>query len=185
MTNWTEWLGDSARAITGCDFQGTKVAEAAQILITAATSDNPILICGNGGSAADAMHFSAELVGRYKKNRRAIRAMALGADPAILTAWANDHDFSEIFTRQIEAHAKKDGVLVAISTSGRSENVRNSIVAASACGMKTIGLTGAAGFPDIEPHVEIRVPSKFTPLIQQAHICIIHYLCQRIEDAIA
>lgn len=161
--------------------------EAAVAVATAAlAADKPLLICGNGGSATDAMHIAGELVGRFLKERRALKAIALSADTAVLTAWGNDYSYEDVFARQVEAYGEAGGVLLAISTSGNSANVIAAAVKAKAKAMTVIGLTGEGG-GKLAPLADIllAVPSRATPLIQQVHICIYHYLCAEIEDRIA
>jgi D-sedoheptulose 7-phosphate isomerase len=161
--------------------------ERAVVAIQAAlAADKPLLVCGNGGSAADAMHIAGELVGRYQKERRALRAMALAADPAVLTAWSNDYSYDTAFARQVEAFGEAGGVLLALSTSGNSKNVVAAAEAARKKAMTVIALTGAGG-GKLGPKADIllAVPSTETPLIQQVHICIYHYLCAEVEARIA
>lgn len=162
------------------------VEQAADLIFAALAADKPLLICGNGGSASDSMHIAGELVGRFLKERRALKAIALAADPAILTAWSNDYSYDDVFARQVHAYGEAGGVLLAISTSGRSKNVIAAVEAAKSKSMKTIALTGKgggtlAGMVDLL----LAVPSSATPLIQQAHICVYHYLCAKIEARVA
>ncbi|MHA7066025.1 D-sedoheptulose-7-phosphate isomerase [Azospirillum argentinense] len=145
-------------------------------------NDRPLLVCGNGGSAADAMHITGELVGRFLKERRALKAICLSSNAAVLTAWSNDYDYATVFSRQVEAYAAPGGVLFGISTSGNSKNVVNALQAARAAGMTTVGLTGEGGgkMADLCDHL-IAVPSRHTPDIQQVHLCIYHYICEMVE----
>jgi len=162
------------------------IAQAADLISAAAVADKPLLICGNGGSASDAMHIAGELVGRFLKERRALKAIALSADSVVLTAWANDYGYEDIFARQVQAYGDPDGVLLAISTSGNSKNVIAAVKMARSRGMKTIALTGAGGGALASMvDVLLAAPSSATPLIQQAHICIYHYLCAEVEARIA
>ncbi len=152
-----------------------RIAEALQ-------ADRPLLVCGNGGSAADAMHITGELVGRFLVERRALNVICLADNPAVLTAWSNDYSYDTVFARQVEAYGRPGGVLLGISTSGNSQNVVAALEAARAREMTTIGLTGAgggrmAGLCDLL----LDVPSRHTPEIQQVHLCLYHYLCQRVE----
>ena len=163
------------------------VMERAVAIATAAlAADKPLLICGNGGSAADAMHIAGELVGKFLKQRRALKAIALPAEPATLTAWGNDVSYESVFARQTEAYGEAGGVLLAISTSGRSRNVVAAAEVARAKGMSVIALTGQGGGL-LAPLADVllAVPSASTPLIQQVHICLYHYLCAEIEARIA
>lgn len=154
-------------------------------MVEAAAKGAPILVCGNGGSAADAMHITGELVGRFLRERKALNCICLSANPAILTAWSNDYEYDTVFARQVEAHAAEGGVIIGLSTSGNSANVVNAFAEARRAGMKTIGLTGEgggrmAGVCD----ALIAVPSRSTPMIQQVHICLYHYLCEQVEARI-
>ena len=145
-----------------------------------------LLVCGNGGSASDAQHIAGELVGRFLTERKALNVICLNANASVLTAWANDYSYDEVFSRQVEAHCAADnGILFCISTSGNSKNVVLAAQKAQEKGMKVISMTGAAGgeLANVSDCV-FRVPSKSTPLIQQVHICLYHYLCEQIEKAI-
>jgi len=161
------------------------IENAAEALIRAYRSGNKVLIFGNGGSAADSQHMAAELVGRFKKERPAIPAIALSTDTSALTALANDYGYATVFSRQVEALGKKGDVAFGISTSGNSENVIAAVRKAKSIGMKTISLTGCGG-GELKKECEfsIVVDSKDTPRIQESHITIIHILCQMIEDAL-
>ena len=161
----------------------TRIDSAIEEICLSLAAGNSMLVCGNGGSAADAMHIAGELVGRYLKERPAYKVIALSANPAVLTAWSNDYDFKFVFSRQVEAYGEKGGLLLGISTSGNSPNVIEAMKVARAVGMTTIGLTGSGG-GHIAEHADILidVPSNDTPRIQEVHICIYHYLCQRVEE---
>jgi D-sedoheptulose 7-phosphate isomerase len=162
------------------------VEKAVDVIFAALSANKPLLVCGNGGSASDAMHIAGELVGRFLKDRRALKVIALSADSAILTAWGNDFGYHDVFARQVHAYGEAGGVLLAISTSGRSKNVVAAVEVAKGKGMKTIALTGKGG-GDLAAMVDLLldVPSNETPLIQQAHVCIYHYLCAEVEARIA
>ncbi|MCD4689265.1 MAG: SIS domain-containing protein, partial [Desulfuromonadaceae bacterium] len=140
------------------------------------------LLMGDGGSAADAQHFAAELVGRFLLERKALPAIALTTDSSILTAIGNDYGFDEIFKRQVEALAQPGDVVIGISTSGKSNNVFHALTAANRVGCKTVGLLGRdggniAGIVDID----LTVPAQYTPYIQGTHGAIIHILCDLVE----
>ncbi len=143
-----------------------------------------ILLCGNGGSAADAQHIAAELVGRFEKERRALAAIALSTDTSALTAIANDYSFAEVFARQVEALANTGDVLIAISTSGESENVLKACETARMKGCKIIGLLGKDGgrIKDL-CDAAIVVPHTQTARIQEMHIMIGHLLCKVIDES--
>ena len=158
------------------------VAETSRVIVRALGSSHKLLLFGNGGSAADAQHIAAELVGRYLRDRPALPALALTANTSSLTAIANDRSFDQVFARQIDALGFPEDVALAISTSGASPNVLLGIEAAKRKGLVTIGLTGKAG-GQLQVLVDhcIRVPSDETPRIQEAHILIGHILCEILE----
>ena len=143
---------------------------------------NKVLLCGNGGSAADAQHIAAELVGRYELQRRAFPAIALTTDTSALTALSNDYGYEEVFARQVEALGVSGDLLIAISTSGKSPNVIKAANKARAIGCKTIALTGAAAEPlASECDLAVIVPSDRTSRVQEAHITIGHLWCEMID----
>lgn len=154
-------------------------------LIDTFEKGNKLLICGNGGSAADAQHVAAELVGRFFCEREAIPAIALNTNTSSLTALANDYNYEVVFARQIEAFAKPGDVFVGISTSGNSSNVVKGAIAARKHGCFTIGFTGKKG-GKLKDHVDLCLlaPSDSTPRIQEAHILVWHIICELIEVAI-
>lgn len=142
----------------------------------------PLLVCGNGGSASDAMHISGELVGRFNFERPAINVICLNTNTAVLTAWSNDVEFDSVFARQVEAHGQAGGLLWALSTSGNSLNVLNAAKQASLQGMRTIGMTGQnGGLLRNEVEVLIDVPGTEAPDIQNLHVPIYHWMCAEIE----
>ena len=144
-----------------------------------------ILVCGNGGSAADAQHFSAELLNRYDRDRPGLPAIALTTDSSTLTAIANDYDYNQIFAKQVTALGQPGDILVAISTSGQSPNVTEAIHAANDNEMSVIALTGRDGgiMAEIlnENSIEIRVPSNVTARIQEVHLLVLHILCELLD----
>ncbi|HZP34000.1 MAG TPA: D-sedoheptulose 7-phosphate isomerase [Candidatus Acidoferrales bacterium] len=141
-----------------------------------------ILLFGNGGSAADAQHIAAELVGRFSRERRALPALALTTNTSTVTAVGNDYSYDRIFARQVEAFGASGDVAIGISTSGKSPNVIEAIRVAESIGMLTAGMTGASG-RDLAELVDycLRVPSEKTPRIQEAHILIGHILCEIVD----
>ena len=164
---------------------GDRVVQAAARAVQTLNNNGKILICGNGGSASDAQHFAAELVCRYERDRKALAAIALTADTAVLTAAGNDYDFSKIFSRQVQALGQSGDLLVAITTSGQSYNVNVAIETALEMGILVIGLTGNDG-GKLAPLIankglELRVPSAVTARIQEAHAIIIHCICDLVE----
>ena len=160
------------------------IMQCGSILATAAERNSNILLCGNGGSAADAQHLAAELVVRYRGNinRRAIKSMALTVDPSVMTAGGNDIGFDNVFARQVEAFAQPGDVLVGITTSGKSPNVMNAINKAKEMGVTVIGLLGGDGGP-ILPLCDysVVVPSTITARVQESHILTGHIWCDIIE----
>src|SRR5690606_31923092 len=142
-----------------------------------------VLVCGNGGSAAESQHFVAELVGRFDlPHRQGLPAISLTADTTILTAWANDKGFDDVFARQVEAYGQKGDVLFCISTSGQSPNVINAMKVAHRKNMTCIGLSGKGGGEmGIYAHVNISVPSYNTQRIQEIHLQVLHTLCALVE----
>ncbi len=160
-----------------------KIVEVAQIISTALRDGNKLLLFGNGGSAADAQHIAAEIVGRFKKERRALPAIALTTDTSILTAVGNDYGFEHIFERQIEALCMPGDIAIGITTSGNSENVIRGIKKAHDLGATTIAFTGRNGGRIAEvAHYSFIVPSYETPRIQECHITLGHVLCELIDE---
>lgn len=162
------------------------IEKCANALIATLEAGGKILLCGNGGSAADASHFSAELLVRFEKERAALAAITLSADTATITAAGNDFDFSQIFSRQIEALARPGDHLVVITTSGNSENLVEAVAAAKRVGGVSISaLSGRDGGKLSHAlqaqDIELRVPSSITARIQEAHAIIIHVLCTLID----
>ena len=159
------------------------ILQAVAAIAKALQNGNKVLVCGNGGSAAESQHFAAELVGRFEMpKRRGLPVMSLTADNAILTAWANDFGFDEVFARQVEAFGKAGDVLLCLSTSGASPNIINALIAAEERGMVCINMLGkdggeAAGYG----HINMIVPSQSTPRIQEVHLHLVHLLCDLIE----
>jgi D-sedoheptulose 7-phosphate isomerase len=159
------------------------IERAASIVVDCLKSGGKVLACGNGGSAADAQHFTAEIVGRFSRDRAALAAVTLSADTSVLTAVANDSGFEQVFARQVEGIGVRGDVLLAISTSGRSPNVLLAIETARRQGMQVIALIGRKLNPTLEScEVCIAVPSESTPRIQELHSAILHALCDRVES---
>lgn len=159
-----------------------RMATVVDLLTEALGHGRKLLIMGNGGSAADAQHFAAEIVGRFKLERRALPAISLTTDSSILTAVGNDYGFDTVFSRQVEALAQPGDIVFGISTSGSSPNVLNALLLARDTGCRTIGLLGGtggkiAGIVD----VPLVVPVRDTPRVQEAHVTIIHILCELVE----
>ncbi len=160
------------------------IESVALVLIEALRNGNKLLIAGNGGSVADAYHFAAELVGRFKKERKALPAIALMANPSAVTAISNDYAFDLVFSRQVEAFAKPGDVFFGISTSGNSKNIVEAAQVAKRFGCKVVGLTGQTGGAMKEVcDFLINIPSQDTPRIQEMHTLVIHMLSDIIEEA--
>ena len=159
------------------------VEKAGEICIEALKNGGKIILCGNGGSAADAQHIAAELSGRFKKERKALAGIAITTDTSALTAIGNDYGYEFVFSRQVEAIGQKGDVLIGISTSGNSKNVINAIESAKKIGMKIITLTGKDGgkMKDMGD-VNIIIPSNNTPRIQEMHILLGHMICALIDE---
>jgi len=154
-------------------------------LVRALNDEKKIIIFGNGGSAADAQHFAAELVGKYKKNRKALPAIAVTTNSSTITAIGNDYGYEETFKRSVEALAEKGDVLIGISTSGRSKNVIKALTKGKEIGCITLGFTGKQTTEmDKWCDLAFKVSSENTPIIQEVHITALHILCELIEDQI-
>lgn len=164
------------------------IVAAGQLMCQALLDDGKILSCGNGGAAGEAQHFSSELLNRFEMERPGLPAVALTTDTSTLTSIANDYTFEDIFAKQIRALGRQNDLLLAISTSGNSENVCRAIIAAHERAMKVVALTGGDGgrMADLlaDDDVEIRVPANRTARIQEAHLLIIHCLCDLIDTTL-
>lgn len=162
-----------------------QVAKAGELLAATLKAGGKVLSCGNGGSACDAQHFTGEIVGRFQIERDGLAAVSLTADTGLLTALANDYGYENLFSRQVKALGRKNDLLLAISTSGNSKNIINSIGQAHSSGLRVVALTGKDGGKIAkaldDQDVEIRVPSKVTARIQEVHILIIHSLCEIVD----
>ena len=161
------------------------ILEIADLVIECLKKNGKVLIFGNGGSASDSQHIAAELVGRFKKDRTALAAIALTVNTSIITSLANDYSYDIIFARQIEALGQKNDVAIGISTSGKAKNVAAGLRQAKKMGIRTVALTGGDG-GDIASLAEVSliVPSRVTARVQEAHITIGHIICELIEQAV-
>jgi len=159
------------------------IEEVAAAMIEALAHGGRVIAFGNGGSAADAQHLVAELVGRARRKRRPLPALALSADSSTMTALGNDFGFAEVFARQVAAHARADDVVVGISTSGASENVVRGLAAANAANATTVLLGGADGGPAASvAKIAVVVPSRTVARVQEMHALVIHLLCERVDE---
>lgn len=172
--------------ITAVDALGSMIVNASEALVRCLLEGHKILSCGNGGSAADAQHFSAELINRFEIERPSLPAIALTTDTSTLTSIANDYSYDEVFAKQIRALGQTGDILLAISTSGNSTSVMQAIQAAHDRGMLVIALTGRDGGSMASllngSDIEIRVPAQVTARIQETHLLIIHCLCDLIDQ---
>lgn len=180
---------DSAELkLTAVDSLAPLIARAAAMMTECLLADGKLLACGNGGSASDAQHFAAEMVGRFERERPELPAIALTTDTSILTAVANDYDFGHVFAKQVRALGRSGDVLLAISTSGNSSNVCAAITAAHEREMRVVGLTGKGGGRVGElltsEDVHICVPHTSTARIQELHILAIHCMCDAIDASL-
>lgn len=180
---------DSIQAkIEAADVLAPHIAQGAQIMVEALVAGHKILACGNGGSAADAQHFSAELLNRFEVERPPLPGIALTTDSSTLTAIGNDYDYSQVFSKQVEALGQEGDVLFAISTSGNSGNVIKAIEAAHNRGMKVVAMTGKDGGAMAakltQNDVELRVPATRTARIQECHLLCLHCLCDLIDQSL-
>jgi D-sedoheptulose 7-phosphate isomerase len=177
-------LDESVHFILDSKRLTNQLSKIIEIIINAYKNGNKIIIFGNGGSAADSQHFAAELIGRYKTERKSLPAIALTTDSSIITALGNDYGFEYIFSRQCESLVQKNDIVFAISTSGNSLNVINGIITAKKIGAITIGLTGGDGgsLQELVDHSLI-VSSTSTPRIQEVHGIIIHIICELVEQS--
>lgn len=181
---WTEQLRDARCALESLETQLPQLEKVAHTLVQCLKNGGKVLTCGNGGSAAEAQHFAEELVGRYKRDRVSLPAVSLVADGTLLTCILNDYGANEIFARQVDSLCCPGDVLVALSTSGNSENVRLAVERAKAKGVTTFGLLGRNGgqMRGLCDH-EIIIAGDVTARIQEAHLVCIHFLCEAIDEA--
>jgi D-sedoheptulose 7-phosphate isomerase len=163
--------------------QAVNIHQAALMIHRSLKAGGKLLICGNGGSAADSQHVATELVVRFQKERKALAALALTTDTSLLTAEGNDHGFDTIFSRQVEALGKKGDVLLAISTSGNSTNVLKAVLAAKKKGLMTMGLSGGGGGKLKKAcHLCLLAPAGATCRIQECHLAMEHVICDLVES---
>ena len=152
-------------------------------IIAVLKSGNKVIFCGNGGSFADSIHLAAEFVSRFQKERGPLAGVALGANNSTLTAIGNDYSFAEVFSREVSAIGQKGDVLVALSTSGNSENILRAVQVAQEVGIQVFGMTGQGGGRLAEIAESLRVPSTKTARIQESHILVGHVICELTENA--
>jgi D-sedoheptulose 7-phosphate isomerase len=182
----SEHFIDSAQTkLSSTEVLAAPIADAVELMVESLMATGKILACGNGGSAADAQHFAAELVGRYERERPELAAIALTVDSSILTAIANDYSFDQVFAKQVRALGQPNDVLLAISTSGNSANVIEAVRAAHEREMRVVALTGRGGgrIAELltERDIHICVPAERTARIQEVHLLTLHCLCDGID----
>src|SRR5689334_20782060 len=182
-SNLNRAIDDSVRMLESLKNLEPQVSRAADLIGECFRGGNKLLVCGNGGSAADASHFATELVVRFAKDRRALPAICLTSDSGILTAAGNDYGFDEIFARQVAAFGRAGDVLICMTTSGKSKNLVRALEEAEGREMKTIALLGRDGGSTIGiADVEVLVKSGSTARVQEAHQLLLHVLCEIIES---
>lgn len=189
MTDVQTYLRGAADALAAAAADATladAVAKAVVMVAEALKAGKPVLVCGNGGSMADAQHIAGELTARFRLDRAGLPVIAVGTNPATLTAWSNDVDYTTAFAREVEAYGAPGGVVIGLSTSGNSKNVVAAMEKARAKGMSTIAFTGAGG-GRLGGMVDILLaaPATDTPRIQEIHIALYHFLCEQVEGACA
>lgn len=176
---------DTKKAILNSDEIIAQVQSVSDKIVECYKTGNKVLICGNGGSAADAQHFAGELVSRFYFDRPGLSAFSLSTDTSVLTAIGNDYGYDMSFARQVQANGKKDDIFIGISTSGNSKNVVLACQTAKEKGLKTVALVGAKDCQlDKIADVCIKVPSCMTPTIQESHLMIYHMICAIVEDTV-
>jgi len=170
-------------AATAC---AADIAAAAGLVCGALKSGGQVLVFGNGGSAADAQHFAAELVGRFEagRTRRALPALALSSDPSVVTALGNDLGFEQVFARQVEAYGRPGDVALGITTSGTSANVLAAMRTARDRGLRVVALTGRCAGQSMPADVHVAVPEDRTPRVQEVHVTLLHILCELVEEGL-
>ena len=178
IQNLTELANDSALL--------SRIDDAISLISNALKVGSPVLVFGNGGSAADALHISGELVGKFNVVRRGLNVICLNSNVTVLTAWSNDVDYESVFARQIESHGQPGAIVWGLSTSGNSPSVVSAFETAKKLGLSTIAMTGRGGGKCVSvSDILINVPSEVTPRIQELHLPIYHYMCMEIEKNFA
>jgi D-sedoheptulose 7-phosphate isomerase len=184
----THFTDSAELKLAAADIMAPHIARAAALITDCLLADGKVLACGNGGSAADAQHFAAEMVGRFERERPELPAISLATDTSILTAIANDYDYAQVFAKQVRALGDAGDVLLAISTSGNSANIVAAVDAAHERGLRIVALTGKGGGRIGElvsaEDVHLCVPHDVTARIQEVHLLTIHCLCDAIDASL-
>jgi len=177
---------ENYRAMIANERLMSSVESAIAVITESLSRGKPLLVCGNGGSASDALHISGELVGRFNLTRSGLNVICLNSNVTVLTAWANDIDYASVFSRQVEAHGSSGAVLWGLSTSGSSENVVKAFIAARELGITTVAQTGQTGGKLARlSDVLINVPATSAARVQELHIPIYHHICEQVEKCMA
>jgi len=185
MSPYAESLRDAVKTLESLGSLEPKIMEAAELVLACLKSGRKLLLCGNGGSAADSSHIATEFTCRFQNDRRPYPAISLSSDGGLLTAIGNDYVFQDIFARQVQAFGKAGDVLIALTTSGKSRNVLSALEEAKRLGMKTIVLLGkGGGFTKGAADIEILVPGTVTARIQEAHKFLLHAICELVEPGL-
>jgi len=163
--------------------QSTVIEKIANSIISSFKKNGKVFICGNGGSASDSQHIAAEFINKFRFDRTPLPAISLTSDTSVLTSISNDYDFENIFERQIKALGRENDILIALTTSGKSKNVINAVRMAKKIGMRTIVFTGDQGIQE-KTDICLKIPSKETPRVQEAHILTLHIICDIVERKI-
>src|SRR3954447_4612631 len=183
MSDGTTALAEHAEVLARIPELLPAAGEAARLIVEAYEQGGRVISFGNGGSAADAQHITGELVGRFKRERRPLAAIALSVDPSVVTCIANDYSFDDVFARQVQAHAHERDVAIGYTTSGRSENVVRALRAARDAGAKTILFAGGDGMPAAEhADVALVVPSTSTARVQEMHLFLMHVIVDQVDE---
>lgn len=180
-TGWESALRESERVTAWASQHLARLDEAAALLVDTLRNGGVVFACGNGGSALQAQHLAAELVGRFRRERRPLPSLALTADSGAVTGIANDYGYEEVFARQVAGLGKSGDLLVLLSTSGASVNILRACGAARERGMRTVALTREGGPLAASADLALAVPSENTARIQECHLLLIHLLCERID----
>ena len=187
IMKFSQYIENHMNTILKSESQLTQsIEEAIELIYQTFITSNKVLICGNGGSAADSQHMAAEFVSAMDHNntRKGLPALALTTNTSSITAWANDYSYDEIFARQVESFGQKNDLLIAISTSGKSSNIINAIKKAKENHLKVLSFTGMHGIQGVEVDLDLKILSENTQHVQEGHIIIYHYICLSVEKMI-
>lgn len=182
--NLDQSISELSRTLNALAEMRETISRAGDLILDCLHNGGKLLICGNGGSAAEAQHFATELVGRFKANRHSLPAIALSSDGSLLSCIANDFGWDDVFRRQLQGLANKEDLVVGLTTSGNSSNILAALDEANSRGLRSLALLGRGGGKAAgKATCEIIVPSEVTGSVQEVHLLLIHHFCERIEDA--